>query len=272
MSKVLDVWTDLELKVLTEVFPKGGIRCVRLSGIQKSDLDIAKKAIELRLETTQPMLNPTSLEGKISLIKEGIVIPKGWSKGDLQIVIDFYEKGGLYLCKEQGITQSDHKIRKLARELGLKCVSKINKNWSYSEIEFIKDNYYKLSLNELSEALQTKSYYSIRSKLNQLGLLVGLSSWSTEDIEILEKYYPIGGESLVQLKGVTKHTSTIRSKAIKLRLKYLKVTSEWTEEEISILKKYYPIEGIKVRLRLYNKDDKAIYNKIQSFNLRKNKK
>jgi len=62
------------------------------------------------------------------------------------------------------------------------------KFWTQQEVEFVKNNYSKMSCTELTKYLN-RSYLSIRSKIDELGLSKPERQWSEYEIEFLKNNY-----------------------------------------------------------------------------------
>lgn len=69
------------------------------------------------------------------------------------------------------------------------------------------------------------------------------NKWSDKEVEIITKYYPLGGSNLCLEKGLNRSASNIRQKATAMGLKTNKY---WSDAELNILKNYYPIGGYKL--------------------------
>lgn len=62
----------------------------------------------------------------------------------------------------------------------------MGKKWSNIELEFLKKNYQKYKISDISEILD-RPYSSIPKKIKELGIS---KMWSSEEDEILRKFYP----------------------------------------------------------------------------------
>ena len=114
------------------------------------------------------------------------------------------------------------------------------------------------------EALEYAIEYSEKNKYKK---------WSEEEIEILYKYYPIEGSSVVKrLKG--KNEEQCRSYARRRNIKFkgkskTKIKKLWSNQEIAILREYYPIEGIKVADRLEGRNVEQCRSKAVRLGIKK---
>ena len=116
--------------------------------------------------------------------------------------------------------------------------------WTTQEVELLKNNYGKISLNELKLLLPRFNSKAIYQKAKSLGLVIkkSKSTWSSKQVEILKEYYgklPI--EELQKTKLPDKSISQIYNYAFKIGLKKV---NPWPKEYIDILKEYYGKETI----------------------------
>lgn len=88
--------------------------------------------------------------------------------------------------------------------------------------------------------------------------------WSSEEDEILRKYYPTEGVK-VCLRLTNRDEQSCKGRASLLKIRFDNNT--WTEEEVNILKTYYPVEGLKVINRLNNRTKEACMAKVQKLNI-----
>lgn len=111
---------------------------------------------------------------------------------------------------------------------------RLQKPWTEEEVALLKEKYEIMTKWELLELFQGRSWQSIKSKAKLLGLkksdeMITESQrlgnkyrsnvWSDEELEILRKYYPIGGYKLVQEKLPHRNKDAIQVKAHALGLK-----------------------------------------------------
>ena len=95
--------------------------------------------------------------------------------------------------------------------------------------------------------------------------------WTDEEIEILKKYFTVGGYKLCQEKGVTKSIQSIRNKAYTLTLYYNPLG--WSDGEIAILRKYHPIGGCKLcQEKGLKRSEASIKNKAAVLGIKVGKK
>lgn len=114
-------WTDRELKIIDEYFELEGVRGMIIRGVKKTSFEIVDKAIEKGKEVTIKNINLTNKEEYGVFIKKGYIIPKGWSKDEVDILLKYFPVGSYSLCKERGLTKSTYAVRKLVSYISLKC-------------------------------------------------------------------------------------------------------------------------------------------------------
>lgn len=74
------------------------------------------------------------------------------------------------------------------------------------------------------------------------------NDWTSEELDLLVKYYPLGGVKLCIEKGLNRTIYSIQGMAKRLKIKYLPSQSTWTEEDINIVSKFYPMGGVQLCL------------------------
>lgn len=111
-----------------------------------------------------------------------------------------------------------------------------NRLWINEELNFLKENYNKLSIQYLSKHLN-RSYDDIYHKASELGLQKDYY-WTKQDIDLAIELYK-KGYTYEEIKQNLKNKFTIN--AIKSKLHKLGITHKdyWTEEEDNILRKNY---------------------------------
>ena len=119
------------------------------------------------------------------------------------------------------------------------------REWTEEEDNILREYYGNLSINEIhNKYLLNRSKASIQQRAKILGITYKENSpiWSSEEIEILEKYYPIEGLKVEnRLKGRTRNSILKKVSMRKIKAQ----DNSWNEEEIRLLKKYYPQYGNK---------------------------
>lgn len=151
-----------------------------------------------------------------------------------QIIIDTYPIYGINTTLEKlGLSENEkYEVQHKASALKLK---RTNKYYTESEIEFLKDNYSSMTIEDISLKMN-KSKDSIIHRANDLGLKNDIYFYSDADVEFLyENYNNMTNEQLSKI--LNKTVSSITTKAFKLGLCN---DQSWTDDEINILKEVYP--------------------------------
>lgn len=119
----------------------------------------------------------------------------------------------------------------------------IGKKWGTNEINFLKENYGKLSPLEIAKKL-ARTYQGVATKAQKLGLtkryhFVGRKRWTQEEIITLKKLYQEGdANKLSEMLGRT--ASSIYAKAYELGLKIRPSPKIWTAKDVELLMKHFP--------------------------------
>ena len=193
-----------------------------------------------------------------------VTFKKGlWSNSELDILKNYYPKGGSNLCKEKGLIRSQYAILNKAFKLNLKYSTATE--WTDAEIELLK-KHYKGGISYLKKLGLKKSDRCIRSKAKDLKL-IKYSYWTENELEILKEYYKEGA-TMVKEKGVDKSFSAIFCKAHRLGLK--KYSYSFSESDLDLIQRCYPIGGSHyVRLRGLDLDVVDIDAKAKSIGLKR---
>lgn len=262
---------------------------------QNNDIDNANK-IRLNSNEAQRYVKEYSLG--IYKVKDGTKIIRtnnssGWTDEELKILKKYYPAGGYKACQEKGLEKTMYAITsqaalmELSRNISDKdsVVKKSNsKNkgyhvkWSDDEIELLKKYFpvggyglcVKKGLNKTEEETVVKVNKLMHERKNEFikkGFLTP-ARWSKKDIQILLDYYPIGGTSLCQEKGLNKKNSSIRmmTKALDIHLKKQK---PWTPKEDKILVETYEMYNSKESCykELPNRTKTDINNRLKELDL-----
>lgn len=244
-------WSDEELNILKLYYPQGGTKLCIEKGITKSINSIGYQARLLGLRR-----------------KSG-----DWTQDELDIMSQYYSIGGPDLVIKKGIIdRSRSAIIAQAMKMNLKVIA----GWSDAEIEILKQ-YYPLGGCELcmKKGLGHKTQSQISGKAKYLGIKSGMrsGSWTSEELNILRTYYPVGGVALCQENGLSnKSVSAIIGKASVLGI-YSGVKTGvkiWSDEELAILHKYYLSGGADACIKAgLNRDKKNIQKKASDIGLSK---
>lgn len=221
-------WTDFELKLLKEVFPKRGVRGLKIVGINKSNIEIVEKAIELGLTVTEANIKLPTKDDYVDFIKQGIIVPKGWDSKEISRLLGLYPSEGAMGCIRAGVNKSYFNIRKMANYLGIehnvtksKSVRRDSGYWTTAKIKKLLDVYDNRGLCSCYSEFKDISKASVKYKILEYRELKK-GSWSEEELELLRKYFPIGGRRLVKEKGVDRTLESISTKATSLGIKHIK--------------------------------------------------
>lgn len=225
-------WSTWELDILKKYYQIGGSKSCINKGIKNRTIgSIQNKAKEL-----------------------GLTYINSWSESDLEKLRKYYPIGAVKVCQENGLNNhSARSIYHMAFRLGITNREK----WSSEEYDILRKYY---SVGGINLCLEKGLNRTIPA-ISQMAKSIGLKSpfynedakiWSNEELDILLKYYPIGGYKLCQEKGIIEEPKKIMQKAQTLGIKVeedkkgLYRDDRWTEEEICILKEYYPIGGYRL--------------------------
>ncbi|MBP3916199.1 hypothetical protein [Clostridium sp.] len=116
---------------------------------------------------------------------------------------------------------------------------KIHHNtWTQEEIDFLKNNVGKMTINKISKALN-KTYDSVRAKQRGLKLSakpdIVIEKWSEEDCLFLKENYKKLSTREISAK-INKSVPSIHKKLIYLEVNASSIPRPWTAEDINFLK------------------------------------
>lgn len=267
-------WSDDELAILSRYYPVGGSRLCIDKGINRTVDEIKRKASNMGIKqgkdykkweqweldyilnnykttdldtmamylnrSSSSLQNIASKRLKISLRNPQLE----WTDSMINLLKEYYPKGGSKLCQEKGLNKESSQIRSKANSIGLVVTDFI---WSDKDKEIFKKYYHIGGAKLCQEKGLSKSHNSICSYANRLGITTGKfddrTYWSDSEVALMKKYYPIGGYKLCQEKGLKRSEISIKQKA---KLNGIYYFNMWTDEELAILKKYYPLGGSKL--------------------------
>ncbi|WP_202304757.1 hypothetical protein [Dryocola clanedunensis] len=138
-----------------------------------------------------------------------------------------------------------------------------NSRWTIKDLNFLEENYRKMSLVEISIRLGRTSG-AVGLMAHKLGCRRSRpSEWTEEEDEIIRHYYA-DGAGYAHIMAILPARS---EKAIFSRAAKIGVTSGiyWREEELQILSEYYPTLGTKLKEHLPGRTSGAI--KLQASKL-----
>ena len=267
-----NLWTDEEVSILKECYPVGGTELCIERGLNRTHKAITGKA------------NILGINCLVTVVQHRCT---DWAKNEDEIIVQYYPIGGTKLCQEKGLNRSLHSIRSRAIKLGISAnidniLAARGDNWGEDDYIILKE-YYPIGGSALCiEKGLNKSEGAIRRKASNLGIKysdykpIVLNCWRDEEIEILKKYYKVGGAKLCIEKGLKRTEGAIKSKVkqyfpdyVKRRLVRLNSNANrWTEKEIQLLLKYYPKGGYKLcKLNGLDRPRSGIIAKAQEYRI-----
>lgn len=142
----VDEWTQEEIVLLKQLYPKYSIKCFKK--FNKSVSSIVKKVGELGLRSE-----------------------KYWTDEDIKLLEEKYPIMGSDCIKY--FPNRDRKlIQEKARKLGIKCVTKAKQNWTEEEINLLKDTFTKYG-SECIKYFPNRKEKSVLARAYSLGLKQG---------------------------------------------------------------------------------------------------
>lgn len=209
---------------------------------------------KIRLNSSEAQRYVKAYSLSMYKIKEGSIRKRAqnksdWTETELEILKKYYPSGGYKACQENGVEKTMYSITSRATLMGLS-----------------RDVSRKNNTNENAEGQQKKGYHV---------------KWSSEELEILKEYFPIGGYDLCYKKGLLKTESEVVVKVNKLmrerKIEFIKkgflAPSRWTKEDVRILMDFYPIGGTSLcQEKGLNKKNSSIIMMAKSLNINLNKK
>lgn len=118
--------------------------------------------------------------------------------------------------------------------------------WTEEELKRLQVLFPKMSNKELMSHFPNRGYYAIISKAKALGLKKNKEviaentrkqrkkrgdMWTSEEIELIRKYYPIGGSHAVKEHLTQRTVTAIQSRAKLLGLRKEKRSAKWVRKE-----------------------------------------
>lgn len=210
-AEYMGAWSEKELNLLKESYPLGGSlvyveKAKKLGFPERTHQSIRQKAARLGLN----------------------VVQKRWSKEENEFIRQNYKKKGAKWCKENGLNNwSIEMIEIQARNL--EDNGEYKQNWSTEELNILR-KYFPLGGAELciKNGIKNRTLAAINTKANKCCLFFSNNDlpakWTEEELDILRKYFPLGGAELCQEKGLQDRTiAGIRVKANRLGLTYRKL-------------------------------------------------
>lgn len=298
-------WSDEDIAILKEYYPKGGSKLVKRKGVDKPTNLIASKANSMGLKLNVSRVSWSDAEVEILIKYYGIegmnVLKRLPGKNRLSVInklntINTYyrEKYSYWSAEDKRllIENKDKPIEELVVILNQRSKEDIedlvsyyrwkyvNNNvytrWSEEEIDFLIANYGVYDISDLQKMGLRKSRSAIYNKVNNLGLSKRsyYKSWTEEEINILKENY---GSTTTEEICMLLPNKTIG--AIKCRASLLGLSKGcsvlWSDAELDILTKYFSEYGasrvlneLKQQLGVANRTEIAIYKKAVDMGLR----
>ncbi len=232
MGRVL--WNKTEDEILIKYFKEKGAEYCQSKGINRSI-----KAITNRWYTILRLNGNKSNKVR-------------WTKEEVDILVNNYAEVGVAGCQKLGLNRSYTSIE--SKVANLRLWNKDSK-WTDKENEILIKYYptegsegcKKRGINRSEQAIKGRAVkFKINKKVRKN--ITETIKWTLQDMQILEKYYPIGGATLCKKNGLLKSDNCIYAKARRLGLKRygLGKYCKWSEDELQLLKQYYPNGGAKL--------------------------
>ncbi|WP_018130508.1 hypothetical protein [Effusibacillus pohliae] len=189
-----------------------------------------------------------------------------WSVDDTNIVLHHYGHIPLEeLQAKLSTPRSSYAISHKARSLGL---TKQKKNFSAEEDEIIRKYYPTGTENEIMSLLPGRTWTSIVSRANRLGVKRRDEWTPEEEVILVEHYSSLSYEELQKLLP-GRSIQGIRTRANRLRLKR---AQEWSPDEDETLRQVYPEEPREViQAALPHRSWQAIVSRASRLGIRRMK-
>lgn len=214
-------WTELEINVLKEYYPKEGSACIdKLPG--RSIKNIRSMANRLN----------------INFIR--------WLPYEDDIIMKFYPLYGTKKCKEELPNRNIHNIIDRANVLKISYI-----DWTPEEIDIIKNSSEMISKDEWKVLLPRKTYTAIKNKAKELNINITArtSLWTSKEDEIIKAHYKESRGNLEKLLP-NRSNKNIAQRARKLGIELL---NRWTEEENQFLIENYLSKGVEYCAKCLNR-------------------
>lgn len=112
-----------------------------------------------------------------------------YTKEDIDFLKKYYPLNDWVTITKRFPNISKDSIHTKMHKLGIKADKFFeNKIWTTEEINILKNNYGKISNDEIQSLLPNRTYKSITTKAKRLGLKTR-ECWTFDEIEVLKKYY-----------------------------------------------------------------------------------
>lgn len=264
-------WSKEEINILRKYYPIGGYKLCQDNGLTRSRSATIRKAGDLGIirenyfwsEKERDIIRKYYLEGGALLCQEkglnknvstiqseanrmGFYIGNApWSDFEDSIILKYYSKYGAERCQKEGlVNRTIGAISQRANILGLVVLKEHKIDDVFAKEIILK--YYPEGASKLcrENGLSYLSCEEIRYMAKILGVSYNYNGkkWTKEEIDILKKYYPIGGYELCKKNGLNRTNASVRGQCKLLGISREGVNT-WYEGEIELLKQYYPLGG-----------------------------
>ena len=249
------LWTQEELGILKELYGKvSSIELLKkLPNRTYNSIRTQATLLGLTEKRQKASKTPASKQDESAIIEEERTSPEETSPDgeivDAQQESDEIpvaegvnpEKPDILVVDENG----DPKQKRKKKRIRKKRASKERKTrkadiWTEEEDEIVRTRFNKDDLSVLMTKLPNHTLASIRRRARKLGVAnnQNLVNWTKEEIEILEKYYPIEGTAV--LYRLKKHSlNSIRVAAKVLKIKTNRMTEPWAYKEDYLACQHY---------------------------------
>ena len=239
----MQVWSDEEVKILKDHFPKEGNKVSRrLPGKNRIEINKMTKKLGLKWNESRDY--------------------NSWTSDEEEILKTYYPTEGKEVSKRLP-RHSIASILSYAREHNLIYRSDY---WTEDEDIIIKNDYSSIG-RDITEKLPGRTWDAVKKRARFIGVKCWDSAvrWTEDEDLILKKYYMSEGKDVAErLPGRT--VPAIKNRAVKLNLteKHL----PWTDEEDKLLSVYYPSEKSRVAERFSNRTKTAVMLRVKHLGLR----
>lgn len=133
--------------------------------------------------------NSSSIIGKLRAVGIYRYSNYRYTKEDIDFLKKYYPLNDWVTITKRFPNVSKYSIHTKMHKLGIKAEKFFeDKIWTNDEINILKNNYGKISNDEIQLLLPTRTYSSITSKAEKLGLKIR-EYWTSTEEEILKEYY-----------------------------------------------------------------------------------
>lgn len=164
-----------------------------------------------------------------------------YTSDDIEYLRKYYPIGGYELVKDHFPKCTKSSIAGVCSKHKIKYQAFFDERWSQEEIDILKNNSGKCSMEELCNLLGGKrTKIAISSKIGEMGFDKIREHWSESEIQIIKDYYSTTPMEDIMKMLPNRTRSSIVSKAMSLNILGLRSTlTWWTEEQVEFLKNNY---------------------------------